>query len=575
MKNLYEFTRSIRFSLKGDIDIFKVDDISNTKKVYENFLDQYVQLIKDFESVVFYDIENQKSRIKLEVNYKWLRNYARDDYNKLSDKSVKNYTIREVEFLKDVFSQWISDNKILLDNFEDIVSREEQEQAKKSDLALCIRQFLSHDYFSFINEFVQYAKDKETSKNLNKLQITLKLVESLAEQIQKNVVMSQSSGLEVARASFNYYTINKISKNFDNDLLEEKRKLEDSFKGSLNVQLLKVVGFKDFIEQEQAGNKIEKLLLIELYDSMKEFKSQQKRKFLEALSQEEWRYNNEEEKSKQEAEKLNAYIDTDRLKGKNFSSFDALAQVAGIKQKKKEKNSYIDENQNVKLFVKWVKNTYPLFTTKDDVVAKAFLQITNEIKGLGEQKNQAEQSRDYKKSRLLDKQVRDKKIKRGSYFQGNFVFKNYFDFCNEYKNVAMQKGKIKEQIRSLEQEKIESRLLKYWAHIIKEGDKKSVLLIPKNGDNLQEAKRYIDSIKQEQGDSILYDFNSLTLRALDKLARRNIGKDIEKLNEDQILIYKKILGGEYPQIKIDFTGFEKEIQGVISEDDYEDVEGFR
>ena len=575
MKKLYEFTRSIRFSLKGDIDIFKVDDASDTKKVYENFLDQYVQLIKGFENTIFYDVENQKSRVKLEVNYKWLRNYVRDDYNKLSDKSVKNYAIREAEFLKDIFSQWISDNKILLDNFKDIISREEQEQARKSDLALCIRQFLSHDHFSFINEFVQYAKDKETSKNLNKLQITIELIEKLTKQIQKKVATSQSNGLEVARASFNYYTINKISKNFDKDLLEEKQKLEDTFSNSLDGQLLKIVGFKDFIEQELIGNNIDKLSLVGLYDSLKEFRSHQKSNFLEALSQEEWRYNNENEKLKQGKTELNTNIDIDKLKGKKFNGFDAFAQVAGIKQRKKEENSHINEKQNIELFMNWAKSAHPLFTIKGNVGAKAFLEITNEIKELGKQKNQAKQSNDYKKSRSLDKQIRDKKIKRGGYFQGNFVFANHFNFCNEYKKVAMQRGKIKAQIRSLEQEKIEARLLKYWAHIIEMDSKKSVLLIPKDGDTLQEAKKYIDNLNQQKSGIILYNFNSFTLRALDKLARRNIGRDIERLNEDPISIYKKILSGEYPQIKIDFVGFENEIQDVILKDDYKDVEDFR
>lgn len=575
----YEFTRSIRFALKGDIDAFEPKEISDPEDLYENFLDLYVQLIVQFKESVFIDSDNEKVRRKLEVNYKWIRNYAREDYNSLNNEDEKNYTIGDARFLEKIFSEWIIANNELLDNFEDIFSRGEEAQVKRADIALFNKQFLSHDHLSFVREFVQYAKDKDTSRYLKKLWEIIEKIEILAQQIQENVAPSQSDGLEVSRASFNYYTINKISKNFDKDLEGEKEKLKSTFKGRIDYSLLRQVKFDVFVNAYYENVALEELSLQDLYDALKEFKSQQKSAFLEAVRMEDWRQNNQNDEKNPSCQVSKKNVDLEKLKGQKFSGLEALANAAGIEKKKDDTLGYIDAQQNIDLFVQWVIDEYPLFQfnnrNKASVLAQKFIEITNEINKLAEEKNHAKQSNDHKKGNILEKKVRDKRMKRGSYFQGNYFFKEYNDYCNEYKKIAMQRGKIRAQIRSLDQEKIEARLLKYWAHISESDGKKSVLLIPKDGDNLKNAKKYIDNMDGTSSTNVLYSFNSLTVRALDKLARRNIGKDIEKLNDDPIAVYKDLLSGKYPTVSIDSSGFVAELQNVLSREDYTDVEDFR
>ncbi len=577
--NKYEFTRSICFSLKGDINNLKVENSSNEEQLYKEFIRNYNDLILSFKKVVFNDIENQKVRTKLEVNYKWLRNYAREKYNELNNENIKNYTIQEAGFLKEVFAKVLSENKELYDYFCDRIEQEKNDKEKRADISFGIRQFLSHDCLFLLSEFVQYAKDKQTSQYLNELKNIVKDIKKLAEQIQQKVAPDQSKGLEVARASFNYYTINKISKNFDKNLETEEKKLNKTFSiGEFDLQLLREVGFEKFVQQEEFGNKLNDVSLLNLYDGLKDFKSQQKVKFLEEIKKREWIHDMQDLKKDEKQCTKNIegkVLDLTEVEGKSFNGFEALGAAFGIEKKEVSKPSYVDEKKNAQLCFEWIKKNFPLFIPKNETVLKDFLKITEEIEQLGVDKNQEKQGNNYKEVQKNEKQIRDKRVKRGGYFQGNYVFKKYNDYCNEYKKVAMAWGKIRAKIRSLEQEKVEARLLKYWAHIVQEGNKRQVLLIPKEGDNLKNAKKYIENIEEQKTNLTLFGFNSLTLRALDKLIRRNIGKDIEKLNKDPISIYKKVLRGGYPEIKIDFCRFESEIKKVESREEYQDVEDFR
>jgi len=137
----------------------------------------------------------------------------------------------------------------------------------------------------------------------------------------------------------------------------------------------------------------------------------------------------------------------------------------------------------------------------------------------------------------------------------------------------MKIGRLKAKIRSLEQEKMEARLLKYWAHIIERDEGKFLLLIPK--ENMSLARDFLEK-KDDDTDGVncLYTFNSLTLRALNKLIRRNLGKEQMRLRDDSVALYKEVLRGTHKELEnIDLSGFRDEIKVVLegsfaNEDDF-------
>lgn len=109
------------------------------------------------------------------------------------------------------------------------------------------------------------------------------------------------------------------------------------------------------------------------------------------------------------------------------------------------------------------------------------------------------------------------KAEKGKHFQ--FSFPRYKNFCNAYKNVAVELGKIKADIKSLEKEKIDAEKLQSWAVILEKDNQKYILTIPRNANNnIQNARKYIDNLQSNGGiEWKLHTFESLTLKALDKL----------------------------------------------------------
>ncbi len=583
--NKYEYTRSIGFVLKGDINQFEADVDADVESILKDFVERYSDLILSFEKSVYSDTQEKKLNQKLEIKYKWLRQYAREyfeqlqrEYKNNNKELPKTYSIKEAEFLGDIYQNWIDNNKELLLEFEDVLDRGKHEQSSRSDMAFYTKQFLSHDYLTFVVEFEQYSNDKNDSSDLQKLKQNIEKIQKIAEKLNNALAPDQSSGLEVARGSFNYYTINKVSKNFDKDIEEQKEKLENKYLlDSKDKNLLQKVGFENFIKNE--NKEITKLSLKDLYNALKKFKSQQKSKFMEKLGTRGWRNINQKEieiKKSNTSQVLNT--DIDKLKGKKFTGFESLAEYIGIERKVKINNLYINKQKNAELFNEWVEDNFPLFAFKNGEMALGFLEITDEIKELGVAKNQAKQIKNYKEQNKLDKQIRDLKIKRGKFFRGKYAMPNYFNYLKIYKSVAMNRGKIKAEIRSLEQERVEAQLLKYWVHIIEQDGHKSILLIPKNGNNLSNAKKFINSLNNDSEDVVLYDFNSLTLRALKKLIRKNLGKEVERLSKgdaEAIKLYQEVLSGKYEKIKLDFAGFEDKIQEIINKSDFKDEEDFR
>src|SRR5680860_633508 len=366
-KNLYEVTRSIRFRLEDNENILKPvfsENEANEQDIFKDFQIQYSLLLDAFRDSVFFENKEgeQKVKSKLEVKYPWLRKFANKEYyNPEFKKETKKYTIAEAHFLYDVFMQWLDKNEELESQIKNIISRPEENQVKRADLATLIKVFFGVDYFFFAQEFVEYANDKNSNQYLDELKDSTEKIKVLAENALSVLVPDQNNGMEIARASFNFYTVNKISKNFDSDFNQEKEKLNKHYAGIIDTNLLKKIGLNNYLQvaKDKKGSLIyntsdlSKFSIENFYKALKEFKAQQKSAFMELIAREKWR-NNNEEKIEPIKTKNTANIDLQKGQGKQFASLNDLGAFFGIKAEKvlpKKKHSPKEDAKMLKKYV--------------------------------------------------------------------------------------------------------------------------------------------------------------------------------------------------------------------------------
>lgn len=226
MPNQYEYTRAIKFILdsKDENNTLGIDMTDHDRKdittAFQDFKISYANLLINFENAIFIKggRGNHWVNPRLEVKYPWLRRYAREEFyaTRRNDKQLKKYTIVEAKFLEGIFNSWIERNNSLKEELDEAFFR--QNKAKYSDIALLMRQLQGADYFFFVRDLLGYVNNKDLNTNINELQNSVTKIEKLIEKINSLLVPNQGQGIEVARGSFNYYSINKISKNFEKTL---------------------------------------------------------------------------------------------------------------------------------------------------------------------------------------------------------------------------------------------------------------------------------------------------------------------------------------------------------------------
>jgi len=513
----YEFTRTIRFNLKSkDIAQFKKffpEEETDFQGLFDSFQIKFADLLAQFKKAVFYPKNGDSLMVKnsLEIKKIWLRQYAREEFYNINERQRTHNKFLASLFQKNLVD-WFEKNKKLFERLKTINQLPQDCQLKRSELLALLKEINSADNFLFIKNFVQpgVANDKKSDSDLENLKDKVGRFEELLNKALFVMAPDLSQGVEVSRASLSYYTVNKISKR---DFDQELKNKEADLNEPYNKKLN-----QQFLQRvgffdylkDEYQCDIQNISIQSLYQALKNFKAQKKSEFMQAV------------------------------------------------QERKQAKELIKD--------------FPLFIPKEAKDMQKFIDISRQIDNKNYQKQRSHN--EYEKKQLA-KEIKDLKIKRGQYFRESWGFSNYINFCNNiFKPVAIDIGKLKAQIRSIEQEKIEARLLRYWAHIFKKGNKYFLLLVPK--ENMQQVKNFLDNISSKQnGEYALYSFNSLTLRALKKLIRRNLGKEQARLRDEAVALCQEVLRGKYSELRnIDFSGFEEDIK-EISQKHYDSEESFR
>lgn len=476
----YKLTKSIRFKL-NKIDSFNYNDIfndnlyMNSKQDFnlENFIILLAEFLKDLNKFVYYTNEdNKKFKQNLVVSKSWLKQYAKNEI--FGEKLERFNTIKFIQNLKDKIITRINVVNDIFERLRNIKYENFTPIAKRVQIGLLIKELSTKHNLSFLISFVKDAKDKHEMDNLS---IELKQVsDKLNDYLrlaQLEYTPSQSSGLTIVKASFNYYTIDKKPIDFEKQIRAEKNKL----KISIN-DLFKYNKFND-IKKDLKNNLTQyehkKILLgyapfidnldntVFLRQILKNIKSQQKKEFNELMQREDFTL-----------EKLKL-------------------------------------NQNLFLFTNINSEDFNLYFNLTKQIFSKNNKINNSILNESQKRSLKSDLQKLKKERGSLINAANKNYKQH--------FKNYKLFANFYREIAQTHGRILSKLLEIEKNKIESQLLNYWALILEENRLHKLVLIPKK--NVSDFKQFVDynnnNLINNTNKIKLFWFESFTLRSLRKL----------------------------------------------------------
>ncbi len=501
-QNLYEVTKTLRFNLDSQ-EIkreYKPTEQLGYIDLTKKFTEKYGKIIQDFEKLIFKiseDDDNEKYlNSNISIKHSWLKVYTKREFHEVKEKLViyKNgrkksnqvsLSDEKVTFLFERFELWFEKNKELIENLNEFIKRPEESQKRISDLVYYIHQILSRPNVEFIRELFNGNIQDKTSQDYQKIAKNIRDCNKILLDLEKILLPMQSMGIVIEKASLNYYTVNKRTKDYPKEIQKLKNKLDEKFinfsyydfKQRKNIKFSFPNNFKDnlinliesldesieanqkLIEEFGDLDQINNWSIQKAYKNFKLYKAKQKSNFLEFIADK-----------------------------KYFSTLNTEKGLCLM-------NDFSEENFN-----KFVK-----LTNKITELATQRLQLNKDSVNYKEEKNK------------LTNRIKEKAQERGKHFM--FNFNKYKKFCNFYKNVSVELGKVKANIKSLEKEEIDAQRVNSWALILEKDNQHYICTIPRDGkENLLKAKKYIDSISEEKnGDWKLYSFESLTLRALEKL----------------------------------------------------------
>ena len=539
--NKYELRKTIGFKL----ETIQVDDLEEKTKELKDkwdpqverkdyltpFMEKIETFIYHFEKFIFVeklnknlqkedkasqkpDSENNKNGIKkeskvwnkIDIKYQWLRTYTANDFFLWSGRkeNKKKYGVGEIPYLKKTIQEQSHEWKDIIENLKADLNASQDSLKRRSQTALLINQFSKKQVFPFIEEFVYFSNPKEDEGPKEKLIAQLKEIKTSLTELQKIYLPFQSSGLVIAKASFNYYTINKKPKNYNKDIEDYKKQINDPsrhghIKPDFYEEMKKKMSdnkdkeIKEFLRSGQLNDKTElkTLDLKKSYNFIKRYKSNSKALFHEAVSR---------------------GLDYDEIKTK-----------------------------------------CPLFYSKKEEEYKKFQNKTKEIEKINNEIEKIKSIAPKERINKLKEERTNFKKQRGKFFQK--YAKKYISLCKNYEEIAQKLGKLNAQIRGIKKEEVESQLLNYWSLILEEQNNHELLLIHRSC--RKEAKELIGLNKE--GNQRVHQFYSLTLRALDKLCFGFSGTEDTEFLEN----IKKELP-EYRDIKEKFS-FENNFTKKIDE----------
>ena len=562
----YEFRKTISFKLieehvnKDDASLQPPnnDQTGSPKEEIKSKISSFIEKIESVSESIrmlfFFDkgtelSQNRYTKIKLtnnlEIKHPWLSAYTKTQFHDFlkemqeNGRKRKKYALGDVSYLELVFKERLNEWLDIVDRLKELNKVPLETQRRKREFAFCFRQLRKRSNLEFMREFVKsihnsnkasyqnYDREISVDERLDALNKKIKETEKELRALCGDFLPAETLGLELLRGTFNYHTLNRTPKEYDDEI----KRISESLDEQISHDLLKRRSYGDKRVlfdcsegwfKEIGFSKNQDWTLDAAYAGIKRWKADRKKEFMEAID-----------------------------------------KIKDIKE-------FIDAEH------KKIEAEHPLFKSNENQM-KSFIEKSISIERLLAIKNkiQDKKSLNDEEAELLSKhglkedpeKIRDRvtQIKRDRGFFFNFntersekITEHYYELCELFKRIAQIRGKRLAKKKALEYEKIDAELLTHWAFILEEDKKHSLVLIPRSqgdGRNISCVKKFIEGQNNKAGDKTLCIFQSLTLRALEKLCFKQHHNTFRKEIE------KELKSVPYPYYKRKFYEKRTEIEG--------------
>lgn len=499
----FKLTKSIRFKLEMNRDNTLIQ--ANIEKLSSdcNFdLSEFVKnldkYIEDMGQFLFYKKKDNQFAIKdkMIIKKEWLQKYVKQELantkeqnknknnNQTQTRRIQN-TIEDFEGLNIFIESVYDEIDTIYAELSADASAELNERAKRARTALLLKRLSVKKALPCLVSLLENTVDKKEKDNLSlKLKSQgQKLIQQLLRGIQE-YLPEQSNGLPIAKASFNYYTINKkpidyksktkeisdkLKFNIENNGLKELARKKDSFCVNFSHNNIWQKITNDVVER--AINKP-----LQLGDS--------------------------------------PFADSDNVASLRQILKNIMASQKSKFQELMQNNSLyttLQENDNLYLFSDISKDEFDKYYAATEKIEKKATEInkcTND-----------------NKTKQLRSDLKKLKKERGSLINAaerntQSYFKTYKQFASLYRIVSQKHGKLLAQMKGIEKESTESQLLNYWALILEENNQHKLVLIPR--EKASDCRNRLNDTNVNDETVKLYWFESFTFRSLQKLCFGNL-----------------------------------------------------
>lgn len=474
----FQIRKSLRFKLESNENNNLINETTNqlsTRQEFDlvNFSNSLYNFFNDYLfDYLFYENDEGEACIKEHIVIKkdWLKVYAKHEL--ASCDTEKEKTIKTCKLGDKIIDNF--DNVVnVCEELLDYSTKELHEQAKRRGIALLLNRLNSKYYLPF---FVDLVKLSNSKKEKNNLSLILKSKgENLLNRLKAGIehfLPEQSSGMCIAKASFNYHTINKKSIDFQDEI----NKIEERLKTSMEKEKQKF-----FID----NNKL-------------------------------WRNICEDVKKRSKGLPL-------CLGDSPFMQIGSYASLRNILKNilSSQKSQFNEAIQRGDSYRELKESDLYLFNDISRDEYDEYFDYTEEIEELATKRNQTHNN---SLKNDLASRIKNLRVNRGELInQANKetknCFKTYKAFADFYRKVAQSHGKELAKLLGIEKEKVESQLLDYWAMIIEEKGQRKLVLIPQK--KAKDLKRRLEESNNPKEGVKLYWFESFTYRSLQKLCFGN------------------------------------------------------
>lgn len=531
--------RFIRFKLQADGENASIQnkiDALNVDGEFDlvNFFSKLKNYLYDINDYLFFEREDGSIfKGGIVVKSEWIKTYAKQQlaefrYKERSEDNQRNDSRRvKRPRMQHTLSDYKLSDRIIdvhddivdvYEKLQDVVSRERHERADRAKIALLLGRLKTKGGLPLLVSLVENTTDKKEQGELSlRLKKSGKELLNLLEMGVQNYLPEQSKGYPIAKASFNFYTINKRPIDYTRKIKEINDRLRVDWKKceewcfGKNKSANDIIWWKTIKADVERRAKGKELLLGEM--PMRDIED----------------YANLRQILK-------------NILAQQRAEFSEMIQSAESYSSLQESGLY-------------------LFDRISDEDFDEYFDFSEEIEQTATKRNQ---TRDQYKQRELRTKINRLKKQRGDLLseacrETRDRFMDYKRFAAFYRKVAQQHGRLYAQLKGIEKERNESQMISYWAMILQSGSKHKLVLVPK--ERASKLRNRLNVSEDKTSNTKLFWLESFSFRSLQKLCFSNIESGSNKfysdLRNEAEFSRKYSFGGKFISGEFDLQGDEQ------------------